>query len=138
MENRQGRDLSPDVASAMPMTYSGSGMPKAPPVAMIVVGMLLGLGLVGYCPGIARAGDPYDGKKQYAQHCVRCHGPQGRGVMPGVPDFSWRGTNNNALMTSNQALLSRIRSGGKGCPSFQGMLSSQDILNVLTHLRTLR
>jgi mono/diheme cytochrome c family protein len=54
--------------------------------------------------------------------------------MPGVPDFS-RG---ERMMQSDLSLLAVIRKGKGAMPAYQGMLSDDDILNVIAHLRTLR
>lgn len=32
-----------------------------------------------------------DGKSLYGQTCIACHGEDGRGKLPGVPDFTERG-----------------------------------------------
>ncbi|MBF0160933.1 MAG: cytochrome c [Magnetococcales bacterium] len=87
---------------------------------------------------LAMAGDPLQGAQIYARQCAYCHGASGRSAMPGLPDFSWQGMGSNGLMGTDQHLLSRVASGGRGCPSFGGILSRQEILNVITHLRSLR
>lgn len=86
----------------------------------------------------ALAGNPFAGEKIYARYCQTCHGPKGRGVMPTTPDFSWRGSANNGLGVLDRQLAIRIFQGKKTCPSFQGILSEADIMNVITHIRTLR
>lgn len=100
--------------------------------------VLLGLGGIGYPSGVAVAGDPRKGEKLFVRHCALCHGNRSRSVMLGIPDFSWRGIGNDGRMLTDQKLLARIRFGGRGCPAFQGILSGREILDVITHLRTLR
>jgi mono/diheme cytochrome c family protein len=94
--------------------------------------------LAGFSVWPALAGDPSNGAQIYASRCAYCHGTKGHSDMPGLPDFSWRGMGNNGLMKTDQHLLTRVASGGRGCPSFGGILSSQEILDVITHLRSLR
>lgn len=94
--------------------------------------------LGGVFPWPALAGDPFAGASIYASRCAYCHGKNGRSDMPGFPDFSWRGMGSNGLMQTDHLLLSRIAAGGRGCPSFGGILSSQEILDVISHLRSLR
>lgn len=73
------------------------------------------------------------GRKIYQQHCVMCHGNDGRGSMAGAPDFK-RG---QGLMQSDQALLTRIRNGKNACPAYRGILDEQDTLDVIAFIRTL-
>ena len=79
------------------------------------------------------AADVNLGNKIYQQHCLMCHGNDGRGSMAGAPDFK-RG---QGLMQSDQDLLSRIESGKNACPAYRGILDRQDILDVIAFIRTL-
>lgn len=106
-------------------------------LSKIVLGGIIML-LVGSVVPSAIAGDPNHGAHLYANRCAQCHGQNGHSTMPGLPDFSWQGMGNNGLMIPDQSLVSRIALGGRGCPSFAGILSGQDILDVITHLRSLR
>jgi len=48
------------------------------------------------------------GRDAYMSACVACHGPDGQGVLPGVPDFSdgkW------PAATDDATLLKRVREG---------------------------
>ncbi|MBF0126228.1 MAG: cytochrome c [Magnetococcales bacterium] len=88
--------------------------------------------------GSALAGNPFAGEKIYARHCQSCHGPKGRGLMAGTPDFSWRGVATNGLGVPDGELVERILQGRRICPGFRGILAEGDVMNVITHLRTLR
>ncbi len=90
------------------------------------------VGLVG--PGDAAASDPLRGAELYRQHCITCHGANGRPMLPGAPDFS-RPT---ALLMPDMTLLSKIRDGRGGMPGYAGLLRDRDILDLVSHLRTLR
>lgn len=84
--------------------------------------------------GNVLAGDPGKGSTVYRTHCVTCHGERGEGAMPGVPDFS-RG---EALMQPDRALAESIIQGKTIMPAFQGILSDDEVLDVITFLRTMR
>lgn len=84
--------------------------------------------------GSAWAGDPGSGSTIYRTHCVTCHGERGEGAMPGVPDFS-RG---EGLMQPDRVLAESIIRGKTIMPAFQGMLSDDEVLDVIAFLRTMR
>ena len=82
----------------------------------------------------ALAADPLRGAELYRSHCSGCHGVGGRPVLPGAPDFS-RPT---ALLKPDPALLETIRTGRGGMPAYAGTLRDREILDLISHLRTLR
>lgn len=78
------------------------------------------------------AGDPFSGSNIYTQHCVSCHGGDGRGAIAGTPSF--RG---GRLMTrSTSELIETVKSGRNLMPSFRGILDEQQIDDVITYIRT--
>jgi len=79
------------------------------------------------------ASDLANGGKLYRAHCAKCHGGNGKSVMAGVPDFDRPGS----LMQSDQSLLPRIQSGKRACPGYRGILSEQEIFDVIAFIRTL-
>jgi cytochrome c6 len=82
----------------------------------------------------AQAGDVLRGGELYRQHCAGCHGAGGKPVLPTAPDF----TRPPALLKPDLALLSAIRRGRGAMPGYDGVLRERDILDIVTHLRTLR
>lgn len=94
---------------------------------------MLGLALLCW-GGSAIAADPSKGRQIYMKHCQNCHGINGAGQMPGVPDFS-RG---EALFKPDIELVRRIRSGQGMMPAYEGMFTEEDLLDVVAFLRTLR
>jgi len=90
--------------------------------------LLLALG-----SGASLAADMIKGGNIYASHCAACHGASGVSVMPGAPAFA----RNEGLLRPDMMLLTSIKSGKNAMPAFQGILSDQDILNVIAFLRTL-
>ncbi|TPW17802.1 MAG: cytochrome c class I [Halothiobacillaceae bacterium] len=80
------------------------------------------------------AADPSVGGQIYSRNCTTCHGDDGRGTMPGVPDF----TRGDALLKPNNMLAASIRSGKELMPAFQGLLSDKEINDVVAYLRSFR
>jgi len=78
------------------------------------------------------AADPRNGAKLYNMHCTNCHGPNGAGAMPGMPDFS-RG---QSLFAANAVLVQVLESGRGIMPAYRGLLTTQEMLDVIAHLRT--
>lgn len=105
-------------------------------VRVAMLSIFVGMGMA--VPKGLLAGSPFDGEKVFTRYCRSCHGSKGGGVLPGAPDFSWRGLGNNGLTLPDPELANRIQSGGRSCPTFGGILSRLEILDVITYLRTLR
>lgn len=80
------------------------------------------------------AADVKKGGEIYQRHCENCHGASGRGDFPGMPDFS-RG---EGLFRSNASLAETIRAGKVAMPAFEGVLTDDEIFDVIAYLRTLR
>lgn len=81
----------------------------------------------------AWAGDVFKGETLYKSYCANCHGPRGRGVMPGVPDLS-RG---ESMIQPDLSLLMTLRSGKNAMPAYFGILKDRDLLDVIAFTRTL-
>ena len=79
------------------------------------------------------AADRGNGRVIYEMHCAGCHGEGGRPIDPTVPSFA----NGDALFMMDSDLLERIRQGNQTMPAFRGLLSDQDIRDVISYLRTL-
>ncbi|MDR2877953.1 MAG: cytochrome c [Chromatiales bacterium] len=94
----------------------------------VAVAALLCLG------GVANAADSNNGRQLYMQHCQNCHGADGKGQLPGTPNFA-RG---EGLLKPDLELVRTIRAGRGMMPSFEGMLKEEELLDVVAFLRTLR
>lgn len=82
----------------------------------------------------ALAADPTNGRQLYMNHCQNCHGANGIGQFPGMPDFS-RG---ESLFRPDIEVVRVIRSGRGMMPAYQGLLTEEELLDVVAFLRTLR
>lgn len=99
--------------------------------AVLVLGGVVAL--MGW-GGMVHAADPGNGGKIYATHCSSCHGEDGASTMPGTPDFSRR----ERLFKPDTALLISIRDGISVMPAYKGLLTDQEILDIVAYLRTIR
>jgi cytochrome c6 len=95
--------------------------------------MLLALLLWAAVGDSANAADTNKGGKLYTARCVSCHGGQGVSAAPGSPSFE-RGQN---LLRPDFTLLEAIRTGKNAMPTYQGMLTNRDILDIIAYMRTL-
>lgn len=84
--------------------------------------------------GFVQAADSIKGTKLYNERCANCHGSGGKPNMPGVPDFS----RNQGLMQGDLTLVKTISVGKGMMPAFQGLLTQQEIFDVVAYLRTLQ
>ena len=89
--------------------------------------------------GCALAASP--GQAIYETHCSVCHGHDGKGTLPGVPDFTRK---NGVLSLPAAVLLQRIEHGyqGRGAPMAMPprggdpSLTDEQIERVLAYLRS--
>ncbi|HHJ14499.1 MAG TPA: c-type cytochrome [Gammaproteobacteria bacterium] len=80
------------------------------------------------------------GREIYQQTCVACHGADGKGMFPGVPDFTRAG---GRLSKSDEELLDNVRGGFQSPGSPMAMpprggnasLSDADLKAVIRYLR---
>jgi mono/diheme cytochrome c family protein len=87
------------------------------------------------------AADAQDGRhayldraQLYQDNCARCHGINGKPTLPRAANFQRK----EGLRQSDQKLLIRIKNGGHGCPSFGGVLREDELLSVMSYIRTFR
>ena len=82
----------------------------------------------------ADAQDIFNGREVYELHCEGCHGADGASFEPGVPDFS-RG---ESLFAPDSELVERLREGSAMKPSFRGLLTDEELRDVIAYVRTLQ
>ena len=81
--------------------------------------------------GSALAADIKNGIKIYAEYCEDCHGPGGEG-MAGMGELRpW-----DQLLKTDEELFGTIRDGNMAMPGFDGLLTSEEMLDVLVYMRT--
>ena len=81
------------------------------------------------------AGNPLEGKKVWEKHaCPSCHGKDGIAVIPNVPSFA----KGDRMIKSDRRLIVTITNGSRLMPSWKGILTSKQMANVVTYIRTLR
>jgi mono/diheme cytochrome c family protein len=112
-------------------------------LGLMTLGILVHLGY----PGTLLAGDSATGRALYQQYCSTCHGAQGKGDGPAAsalnpkPRDHTDGRYMNAL--SDAHLQQVISAGGAAVqrsplmPAWQGILTPQQIDDVIAYLRTL-
>jgi len=81
---------------------------------------------------VVLSNDVFKGREVYVRDCVLCHGSSGEGRLPGLQSFN----ESQVLYRTDEALKKIVRDGKGVMPSFNGLLSDDDIRNVVTYLRT--
>ena len=91
-------------------------------------------------PSISQTTSAQSGKAIYHQTCVACHGANGKGAIPGAPDFT---SKNGPLSKSDEILLNHMANGFQSSGSSMAMppkggntnLTNTDLRNTLTYIR---
>jgi cytochrome c6 len=92
-------------------------------------------GIVALCiAASASAANIANGSRLYSEHCVACHGANGKPTMPGAPDLR-RGT---IMMRPDAQLMRSVKSGRGAMPAFFGILNEREMLDVVAYMRTLQ
>lgn len=74
------------------------------------------------------------GKALYGEHCEGCHGSDGKGELPGMPDLRTP----KAAKLPDDRLLWKVSDGsGDAMPGSKGILSEEEIWQSITFVRTL-
>lgn len=82
---------------------------------------------------LTQASEIKKGKELYNTYCADCHGASGVSIMPDAPNFA----KNEGLIKSDFELYDAISKGNNAMPLYQGILSDQEILDVIAYIRTL-
>lgn len=112
----------------------------------IAVGMLLLLSgsnnaFADHPHGEVATADITNGKSLYNTTCVACHGANGKGPIPGVPDL--RGDDSRLIHKDLNTLLHNVEQGFQSPGSMMAMpprggnpgLSEQDLVDILGYMR---
>lgn len=82
--------------------------------------------------GLVQAGDPMKGRGMYVERCSGCHGVDGTPQVPEIANFRM----GEGLMKSDREILEYTKRGGTVMPGFAGVLSDDEILDIIAHMRT--
>ena len=91
------------------------------------------------CAGASGRPNAERGASIYAENCQSCHGDAatGRQAIPGTPTHGPEGhTWHHADGQLVQIVLGKLRIPGRAMPAFEGILSEQDIQDVLAYLKS--
>ena len=77
------------------------------------------------------AEDMEKGREIFLQKCMGCHGDAGEGKLPGQPNFK----EGEIFSKSQSALFDIVRDGKGVMPSFGGLLTDEDIRNVVAYVK---
>lgn len=123
----------------MPYAGEGSGVLIGAVAVVVLLSMMSAADAAepGKC-GFSE-GDPAAGKTIYRRTCVGCHGANGKGVIPGTPNFNKHG---GVLSKPHSALTDHIKNGfrssGKPMPmppkGGNPRLTDKDIRDVHAYL----
>lgn len=88
----------------------------------------------------ARADGGEEGSTLYSHNCASCHGANGKGAIPGLPDFTLK---TGVLSQTDSVLIDRITNGyqAPGAPmpmppkGGNASLSHDDIVAILGYMR---
>ena len=95
--------------------------------------LLVALALCIAAAAQALAGDLQKGREVYEMNCVACHGMDGYAIDMTIPSFA----NGDRMFLMDQEMMQSIRNGKNMMPAFRGLLSDDEIRDVITYLRTL-
>ena len=106
----------------------------------LLLSVLTLMPVLAFSDGVPEAADAASGKSIYMQTCIVCHGADGKGTIPGVPDFTDKST---PLTKSAAELMKNINEGFQTKGSFMAMpakggnpaLTEADVRAVLAYLR---
>ena len=97
----------------------------------ILLLLLLTSGLILGSIMSTNAADYMNGAKVYAEHCEFCHGSNGEGVAGMAELKAW-----DQLLKPDGELFNIIRDGQASMPGYDGLLTSDEILDVIVYMRT--
>ena len=106
--------------------------------AMCVGSVTVLFGLLPLFSWSAAAGNPKNGKTLYDQHCLACHGPQGKGAGPGGQALNLRPANLTTAGTQSKrdGQLVKIVENGRPASAmtgFKGRLSEQESTDLVAY-----
>lgn len=107
--------------------------------SLIGAGVLLLLAAGPSVFGQKNEGDTAKGKDKFEANCSGCHNADSEEtkVGPGLKGLFKRETLHNGKKVTEDNVQALINEGGGGMPSFAGMLTDNEIKDVIAYLKTL-
>ena len=88
-------------------------------------------GLMGNQVG---ANDQVKAKQNYDRFCAACHGFNGVSVTPDAPNLRM----NQGLLQSDLQIVQKLKMGSPKKPPMMGLMTDQDLQQVIIYSRTIR
>lgn len=82
----------------------------------------------------ASANDPIKAKQNYDRYCAACHGFNGISIAPDAPNLRM----NQGLLQSDLQIVQKLKMGSSKKPPMMGLLSDQDLQQIIIYTRTIR
>lgn len=82
----------------------------------------------------AFAADLVKARANYDRYCAACHGVNGMSVMPDTPNLRM----NQGLIQPDMQIVTKLKQGGMRKPPMIGILSDQDLQDIVTYIRQMR
>ena len=80
------------------------------------------------------ANDQIKAKQNYARFCAACHGFNGISVVPDAPNLRM----NQGLLQSDLQIVQKLKMGSARKPPMMGLLSDQELQQIIIYTRTIR
>ena len=96
--------------------------------------ILIGVGALFLVAASGVHADPVKARQNYDRFCAACHGFNGVSVSPDAPNLRF----NQGLLQSDLQIVQKLKMGSSKKPPMVGILSDQDLQQVVIFARTLR
>ena len=105
----------------------------------VAAGLLLGQSPEKKSDGGKRAGNVSEGQEIFEKRCAVCHlaSSDKKKIGPGLKGLSKRKTFAEGKPINDQTLQAWIEDGGKNMPSFKGIITTEQIRDLIAYLKTL-
>lgn len=80
------------------------------------------------------ANDQVKAKQNYDRFCAACHGFNGISVTPDAPNLRM----NQGLLQSDLQIIQKLKMGSARKPPMMGLLSDQELQQIIIYTRTIR
>ena len=78
--------------------------------------------------------DLLQGQRLYNRHCASCHGVTGIPITPDTPNLAMR----EGMSQPDLVLMQTLKVGKKAMPPYFGLLKDQQLLDIISYVRTIR